>query len=229
MATLRSSNHPAGRMGLGETVLERTNLLDTTAIAAPLASFVSAHRKYTAADKLVRARERAQNVQEEKAAEAELACDTALHGLAAVMISHGAPRAKPFGAIGFASPAQIIALGSAKEATCHRLAKTAGSVKGASTKTKATVRKLGLAVTALTQALKPVPALQNAKVKATLERDALGGAWEAALIVLKRATRTAEAEGSYGLFAAIFRDDRPERRQRILPPPLPNAINGVTH
>ena len=197
----------------GARTLAAIAKFDTTPIERQLTRFKSAQRVYVKAVDAVLAAEKAVEAAEDRAAEADVVLDAAVESLAKALVGEGAPRLKPFTALGEkVSPSALQKLPIDEQpAVCIKLAKTAS--KHPSAKVKAAAQHLRAAAQAVLAELAPIADLRGALVEATAGRLGPELEWKRAYRSLGYVIRSVRAEGGSALYGA-YRDaaHKPKKR-----------------
>lgn len=234
MATLVAKKNPQSRTDAGDAVLAAAKSAHVAPVKKRLAAFASVHKEYLAAEAKVGAAEAAFRKQQQNVGELDHGQDDAIDRLATALVSDGAPRTRPFAALGFDAPTTLQKLGDAKEArTIRALGARVRKSKGASKSTLAACAAAEKAAAAVLAAVAPLSKLAAAHHAAIVARDAIGLRWEKAFGALKRGARAAEDDGAVGLFEEMFAASAPRRsRTRVKPvdgataPAAPAATGG---
>lgn len=193
------------RVQLGASVLAAARAVNTTPIAARLATFESVHREYVTAQAAVEAAEGELRTAQERLGERGAVHDDAIEALAVALVSAGQPRGNPFDAFGSPAPGTLMRLPFPEEVQATR--KLVAAIlrgKDAEKGTLEAAKLLDKSARAVEQALVPIAKLNDDVRNARRTRDAVGQGWESALAALKRGARAAADEGAPNLYPTLF-------------------------
>lgn len=214
MSTMRSDGSAGVRIERGITILAAARTLDLKPVARQMKRFVSAQGALVKSEAVVRKAEEQLRGAQEVVALADSELDRRVEEAASALVAAGAPRLKPFSAIGRTeSPGSVRKLPYEKQPkVCLEIAKKLEAHPSPAVKKAG--KALREAATKVQKALGPVPAKEKAFFEAVRARLGPEQGWVSAFVALKDGTRSARHDGAPHLFSTLFEktaDAQPKR------------------
>jgi len=201
----------------GDAVLHAASALDAKRLGTRLTLFRKAHATLLRAEDALRAAEAKLVETKRVLAEADHDQDVAVTALAAALITAGQPRLNPFRKLSKYAPARLQQIGYADEAEALlELSLKSRKVPGVNPTVLAASRDAERVARAMLDAVEDDRRAEGRRDYARERCDLAEQPWETALEGLRRAARSADAQGADGLCDALFRPVA--RRPKSVPP-----------
>jgi len=215
---------PTMRLNRGESVLSAAKVTDTRLVAARLARFERAHRRYVAAHRKVAAVERKLRDVRAHLSRCDQAQGRSIELVACALVHDGHRRQNPFVLFRVPSPSRFIRLPVAQEArTVHRLVDALRQSKQVGDGTLQAARAAEQAARAVESAISDVANVEDRLRSARTVRDALKHDWHSTYAALARGAQAAADDGAPRLHASLFGAARARKRRRA---PLGALVAG---
>ncbi|MDQ3037421.1 MAG: hypothetical protein M3Y87_33815 [Myxococcota bacterium] len=204
MAILQLGGSAGTRVEIGDRLIAAAKTVDVKPVARSFARFKSAHAALKKHEREARDAEKQLRAAQGDLAAADLEIDRAVEVLASALVGEGAPRLRPFTAIGETqSPSAIRKMKLAAQAKlCLALGKRLE--RHPAQRVKRAAKALRDAATKVQAAQKPITARQGAFSEAIAIRLGPEQDWENAFVALKDAARAARHDGGARIFSTLF-------------------------
>jgi hypothetical protein len=204
MALLQLSGGAGTRVDIGDRLVAAAKTVDVKPISRVFARFKSAHAALKKHERDARDAEKQLRAAQGDLAAADLELDRAVEVLASALVGEGAPRLRPFTAVGESqSPSAIRKMKLADQAKlCAALGKRLE--RNPAQRVKRAAKALRDAATKVQNAQKPITARQGAFSEAIAIRLGPEQEWENAFVALKDAARAARHDDGGRIFSTLF-------------------------